>query len=165
MKLIHYTNKEFDLKCRDYSEDHKTWSPKPSGFWFSVEGEYDWKWWCESEKFNLENLAIAYEIILKPDTNILHLKTEEEVINFSKQYPYIRPQWRNPIGLKICASFELDWEKIKEKYQGIIIAPYQWKCRLHLDCNWYYGWDCASGCIWDLECIQEFKLIKVLENA
>ena len=25
---------------------------------------------------------------------------------------------------------------------------------------WYYGWDCASGCIWDVSCIEEFKLRK-----
>jgi hypothetical protein len=33
----------------------------------------------------------------------------------------------------------------------LLITPYIWSCRL--DFNWYYTWDCASGCFWDVSCL------------
>lgn len=162
MKLIHYSSVEFELEIRKYNQNCVMWNAKPSGFWFSVEGiseeDQTWKSWCEGEKFNLEGLEVSYEIILKENANILHLKTHEEILDFGKEYPYVKPQWDNPKDRRICGTYELDWHKVKEKYLGIIIAPYQWSCRLHREVSWYYGWDCASGCIWDLTCIQELKL-------
>lgn len=158
MHLVHYTDREFELKPLKYDQAELNWQAKPNGLWVSVEGDYDWKSWCEGENFRTEHLAKEYEVILKKNAKILYIRTPEEILSLSKEYPFIRPQWDNPEGRRICETYEVDWNKVKEKYQGIIIAPYQWKCRLHLDCNWYYGWDCASGCIWDLTCIKEFKL-------
>lgn len=43
----------------------------------------------------------------------------------------------------------IDWRRVAESYQGIVIAPYVWARRHHLASGWYYAWDCASGCIWD----------------
>jgi hypothetical protein len=160
MKLIHYTNEKFSLEPKQYNQSEIIWKSKPNGLWVSVEGEDGWKEWCESEEFRLENLVISYEVKLKKKANILHLRTHEEIINFSKLYPFIKPQWDTPEGRLICASYEIDWEKVAENYEGIIISPYQWECRLARESSWYYGWDCASGCIWDLECIKEFKLRK-----
>jgi hypothetical protein len=164
MKLIHYTNEKFSIEPRQYDQSELVWQGKPNGLWFSVEGPYDWKWWCEEEKFNLKNLAVSYEIILKEDVNILHLKTAEDILNFSKQYPFLREKWNNPIETLIFEAYEIDWNKLKSKYQGIIISPYQWNCRLSMTSIWYYGWDCASGCIWDLDCIEEFKLLENLNE-
>ena len=42
----------------------------------------------------------------------------------------------------------IDWKKVASKYDGIEIVPYQPKARMNL--LWYYGWDIASGCIWNL---------------
>ena len=36
-----------------------------------------------------------------------------------------------------------------EGWAGIEIAPYIWARRLDGPARWYYGWDAASGCIWD----------------
>jgi hypothetical protein len=30
-----------------------------------------------------------------------------------------------------------------------------WECRLDPAAAWYYGWDCASGCVWNLEVIAD----------
>jgi hypothetical protein len=158
MKLIHYTNEKFDLKPKTYDQSELNWQAKPNGFWVSVEGPYDWEWWCKSEDYNLENLAISYEIKLKEDSKILYLETEREIYNMTIRFPYMKPQWDNPEGHLNCRTYELDWKKVKEKYQGIIIPQYQWECRMSQKSCWYYGWDCASGCIWDLTCIEEFKL-------
>jgi hypothetical protein len=158
MKFIHYTSKKFSLEPREYDQKEMAWQAKPNGLWFSVEGDYDWKSWCEDANFMVQDLVFAYEIILKEGANIVHLKTAEEIFNFGKEYPYLEQKQKDFIGRDVCRTYELDWVKVKCKYQGIVISPYQWECRLSPESNWYYGWDCASGCIWDLECIEEFKL-------
>jgi len=163
MKLIHYSRKKIEkLEDRSYTENDREWYAKPSGFWFSVEGDdcvTNWKEWCESEKFRVECLEFSYEIILNENAKILHLKTHEEILDFTEKYPFLREQWNDETGRRICKSYELNWDKVKKEYQGIIISPYQWDCRLDSNAMWYYGWDCSSGCIWDISCIKEFKEI------
>jgi hypothetical protein len=155
MKLIHYCSEKFTLKPREYNQKDLPYHAKPHGFWVSVEGIQDWKSWCEEEKYNLGNLLISYEIVLKEDAKILHLNSAKEILSFSKKYKKERAKHIS----------EINWNLVKSEYQGIIIAPYQWDCRFTLGTAWYYGWDCASGCIWDLTCIDEFKLIEDLTHG
>jgi len=162
MKLIHYSDKIIEkIEDRSYTETNREWYAKPSGFWFSVEGEecgINWREWCKQEDFYVECLKNPHEILLKENAKIIHLKTPNEIIEFTKKYPFLREQWNNVQGRRLCRSYELDWDKVKQEYQGIIISPYQWACRLSNDTVWYYGWDCSSGCIWDISCIKEFSL-------
>jgi hypothetical protein len=158
MKLIHYSSELIEsLEPRYYDQNLRKWQAKPNGLWLSVEDEnvgYNWKEWCESEKFRLECLEFSYEIKLKENANVIHLKTSEDIFKFTKEHPLKTRDWDAEWD-----TYQLDWNKIREKYQGIIISPYQWKCRLALESSWYYGWDCTSGCIWDLNCIEEFRKI------
>jgi hypothetical protein len=39
------------------------------------------------------------------------------------------------------------WGEVAEKHSGIVINPYS-RAR-NLTYLWYYGWNCAGGCIWD----------------
>lgn len=39
------------------------------------------------------------------------------------------------------------------------ITPYCWPARMDPDLIWYYGWDCASGCIWDASTIHQVTRI------
>lgn len=158
MRLIHYTNEKFSLDFRKYEQSELSWQAKPNGLWFSVEGPYDWKWWCEGENFDIENLTVSYEIKLKKNAKILYLETEAEIFDMTNQYPFLKSQWNNVEGRRLCATYELDWNKVKQSYQGIIIPQYHWECRMSQKSCWYYGWDCSSGCVWDLDCIEEFKL-------
>lgn len=124
---------------------------KPSGFWVSVDGEYDWKWWCESEDFCLGNLTYRHEVILNDNHNILML---EDLHEFTDEYSYLPDHFKDS---PIMRNSYIDWFSVSKKYDGIIIAPYRWNERLTL--SWYYGWDCASGCIWNIDSIKEIKLI------
>ncbi len=54
----------------------------------------------------------------------------------------------------------VDWAKVAKLYDGIIIAPYISARRLAHSVNWYYTWDCASGCIWNPRAIKSIKLIE-----
>jgi hypothetical protein len=164
IKLIHYSGLHLDkLEPFTYDQKEKIYHAKPLGVWVSVEGDssednISWKEWCISENFQLEHFKHSYEVILKDDANVLHLKTSDEIFEFTKKYPL--PLEKGWYSWRSKDTYQIDWVKVAEKYQGIIIAPYQWDCRLSIDCSWYYGWDCASGCIWDLDCIKEFKEVK-----
>lgn len=127
---------------------------KPSGFWVSV-GE-DWNDWCIRNKYNLEGLTYKYRLKFYPTAQIILLNSSDKILEFSeKRCPY---ENLNPIT-KEKDSYEVDWESVKKEYQGIIISPFQWHCRINPKCLWYYGWDCESGCIWDTSCIENIELI------
>lgn len=156
MDLFHFAEVEVKLEELVYDQFRHEWQAKPVGLWVSVGDE--WKEWCVSENFAIEDLTFKHQVILKSDANILYLDTPEKIFELSKKYPSTKESVSKLIGLD--SSNELDWIKIKSEYQGIIIAPYQWECRLALESTWYYGWDCASGCIWDISCIESFELVK-----
>ena len=153
--LIHYSDQPFTLDLSyDYSQSCQKWHAKPVGLWFSVESPYDWKWWCEGEDFRVDHLAFSYKITLKPDANIIYLNNAEELFAFTRKYNRPTRYWDPDQD-----TYQLRWEEIKSLYQGIIIPNYLWDCRLALESSWYYGWDCSSGCIWDLTCIESFEQI------
>lgn len=159
MKLIHYSPELIEaLDDRKYDQNNMPFHHKPNGLWISVHGSCDWKNWCENENFSLENLRYSYEISVKKNANILYISTPEELYEFTKKYPFSTRQFDMDYD-----TYQIDWYKVKSKYQGIIIAPYQWDCRLSLESNWYYSWDCASGCLWDLKCIDKFE--RVLDSV
>jgi hypothetical protein len=140
--LIHYSsNPELKLNPISYLQEI---NHKPIGLWFSIETE--WADWCTSEEFCLDKLKYEYLIKLKPSNNILHLKTPEDLDKFTYLYKSI---------------FNINWPKLSQEYSGIIIAPYQYSRRFLI---WYYGWDCASGCIWNLDCIESISQQSTLQN-
>jgi hypothetical protein len=114
--------------------------------WVSVDGEYDWPWWCEAESFDIG--SFRHEVSLRPDANILVITTVNELDAFQRRYRASIASWAFSKGI--------DWERVARDHSGIVIAPYQWERRHDIKSSWYYGWDCASGCIWDLTAIAEF---------
>ncbi len=111
---------------------------KPKGFWYSCEHEcdlYGWFEWCIDESFRIECLTNVTELDLS-QLNILSLTNDSEIKAFRSQY-------------RAEAYYKtIDWDKVSKQYDGIEIYPYSWDLRLNED--WYYSWDCASGCIWNL---------------
>jgi hypothetical protein len=53
---------------------------------------------------------------------------------------------------------KINWKVVSQKYSGIEINPYVWSRRNEL--FWYYGWDVASGCIWDKNAIKKITRIQ-----
>lgn len=146
-RLIHYAKAPID-SLRPIDPAVRP-NGKPIGLWVSVEGEDDWKSWCEAEEFNLTALAYPHEVILNPEANILRMMTALEIDVFSVQY-------RKPCDYS--SRNDIDWLAVAKDYQGVIIAPYIWQRRLSEHTLWYYGWDCASGCIWDVEAIESMEV-------
>jgi hypothetical protein len=150
IKLIHYATEPVSLNPICYIQQVEM---KPKGLWFSVEGlpdDTNWVDWCTDNEFRQDTLKYKHEIKLKEGSNVLWLNSISHIAEFNKRY----------FELECGMINSIDWVKVSYDYAGIIIAPYVWECRFEPSCFWYYGWDCASGCIWDLDQIESFELLK-----
>lgn len=110
---------------------------KPNGLWLSDESSYGWKEWCRSAGYGDTSLATNFVCDL---TDWCLLLTSNEILAFTEKYS--TPEFR----VFRC----IDWVRVKKEFSGILITPYDWKLRLDPRTHWYYGWDCASACVWDL---------------
>lgn len=138
--LIHYSKKPLGkiLSSKQLINEHR----KPNGLWVSVDDS--WKEWCEGADFQLDHLVCETKITLNKTAKILHLSNSFDLDELTRQYGQ-QTEW--------CSTY-IKWREIALIYDGIIIAPYCWGSRLYGQASsWYYGWDCASGCIWNAEAI------------
>lgn len=137
------------VRSRKHSEDGAG-AYKTPGLWVSVEGEDDWLAWCRSEGWGLDRMVCAAEVILSPASNVKRLTSAYEIDEFSDDFRTSgSPIWHRG----------LDWSAIRDRWQGLIIAPYCWERRLADHTGWYYGWDCASGVIWDAAAVESVQSI------
>lgn len=153
---------------------------KPDGFWVSVDGEDDWAEWCLREEFWIDGLACRHEVVLVPEAQVLHIDSAEGIDAFHDRYAYedeLSQHMRHwPVTRRDAPRFsrdnfayrqwQIDWAKVATEYDGLIIAPYQWSRRMGGP-MWYYGFDCASGVIWDTRAIASvtYKPFPALEAA
>lgn len=149
MYLIHYSKDPIDKVLHIEEKKDGQGFMKPVGLWVSDEACTDnWRSWCIGNDFRLDHLAYPYKVDLFKDNNVLVLETSEALETFTKEFGNPIHQGSSMIGI--------DWKKVERKYGGLIITPYQWDMRFEL--LWYYGWDCASGVIWDPKQIESFEL-------
>ena len=121
---------------------------KPYGIWYGFADS--WQKWCESE---MPHWIYCHFYEIKPrGSNLLVLKTKLDMFRFNEEYG------GKPIlpGMKIFKQIE--WNKVAQSYDGIEIPVYFWEFRLHPDFMWYYGFDVASGCIWNLKRVRVVEL-------
>lgn len=144
LQLSHYTHAD---TLHPESLDQIEREIKPRGLWVSVDGDDDWPTWCREEMPGRIADTNRFRVTLADDANVLHLTGAHQLDEFTRRYPE-----KNYPGNDHFASQWISWPHVAEHYQGIIIAPYCWPARLNL--LWYYGWDCASGCIWDAAAIE-----------
>lgn len=130
-----------------YDEEH-TGSGKPMGLWLSVLGENDWYEWSTLEGYGTESLEHAYRVVLRPEARIYVVTALDGLLALDRLLP---PRF------DYGESLFRDWSGIREHWDGVVIAPYQWRVRLNFNLMWYYGWDCASGCIWNLDAIESVE--------
>lgn len=123
---------------------------KPVGLWVSDEAEeQSWSKWCAEANWAIG--VIAHAVTFATDARLLRLSSAYEIDAFSEEYalPQKRTGW----------SFtDIDWPRVGNEWQGILITPYVWERRLNGKASdWYHGWDCASGCIWDAAAIASIR--------
>ena len=157
-RLIHYTPEPFVFEHRLVEQaDPATFPLKPHGLWVSVEGNMDWREAAE-DMFGTEGLRHATLITLAPDANLLRLTTARDIDRFTEKYSRTFDESLPKLGRSI------DWRLVAAEHQGLIVAPYQFSRRLTQHTFWYYGWDCASGCIWDTAAIASVEAIQEVER-
>ena len=140
-RRFHFSAKAFVLETKVTRHVNGSFgNNKPNGLWYSIGNS--WKDWCSYEAFRLE--TFQYKTRLLINTNkLLQLNSIKAINEFTDTYsidPYITRTFRS-----MC---RINWDAVAEKYAGIEISPQQGWQRLN-GATWYYGWDCASGCVWD----------------
>jgi hypothetical protein len=163
MRLIHFSDapvKLGDLVARGQDEEG---GMKPKELWLSDEAaECSWSWWCRSENFRLQMLTHVHRVTLSNCANVLILETPGLVRDFGREFAIQHGPFAggSMLGHHIMM---LDWVRVIQRWHGLIITPYQWDCRLESDTFWYYGWDCASGVIWEPTAIGSVILDAITE--
>jgi hypothetical protein len=118
---------------------------KPLGIWLSVGRA--WQRWCEDENFSPERLTHVHRVTIATD-HLLRLQSTKDIDVFTQRYAATSP---------LSEYRAIDWGRVARDYDGILIAPYCWSCRLTRHTSWYYTWDCASACVWNLSAIVQVE--------
>lgn len=119
---------------------------KPYGLWYAFGDS-----WIEWIKTEMPDRLKEYYYKLEVDTSkILQISSPNELLDFTEEFK----------DAKKYDSFYIDWKKVAEKYSGIEINPYIWEMRMSDYTSWYYGWDVASGCVWDRKAVKKIEKIQ-----
>ena len=176
-RRLHLSNTP-TLRYKEPSEKLKRrWASvkKPSGLWYGF--DTSWMEWSASE-YACMLRPFIHEVIFKDESRILKVTTLEEFDAFEKRYWAKDAMFRElqelfptiPTLEAFLPSYDLsynrligsiDWPEVMQSYAACEINPYLYKRRL--ESAWYYGWDCASGCVWDGTAI-EFKPFAVYDE-
>ena len=125
---------------------------KPKGLWYAVGAE--WIDWCKDEMPHwIGDKFYKIEITDK----VLRITNVDEFKWFCDKFGYF-PEYYKHTSLA-NHYIDIDWMKVAEEYPGIEIAPHQYS--LCHEYNWYYGWDVASGCVWDESAIKSLKRLRL----
>jgi hypothetical protein len=131
-RIIMSSNSE--LTFNQVPIDKQSQGAKPRGLWYGIGPS--WINWVRHEMPDWEADNI-FKIDIDVD-KILKITNSEELLSFNKNY-----------GVKTQFYNVIDWVRVASDYGGIEISPYNYKLRMEREVFWYYGWDVASGCIWN----------------
>ena len=123
---------------------------KPVGLWYSCGSS--WEDWASAVGFGGIG-EYVYEVELNV-SNMLFISTADELDKFTTKYAAPRSQDNSMFADR--QLWNIDWEKVAQTYDGIEICPYI-ASRRH-KYMWYYGWDVASGCLWNKNAIVNLTL-------
>ena len=152
---MHYTREPLTFdRSRTYGQRRPYEFGKPVGFWGSVAGEDDWPSWCRDQGSFLDSLTHGHEVTLAGAADVLRIDTATGIDRFHDTYSTQSGAISGPNR----KFWPVDWGRVAQRWDGIIIAPYQWSHRYDGP-SWYYGWDVASGCIWNLDAIADVRLV------
>lgn len=113
-------------------------SNKPEGFWYGI--NFSWFEFCRKSELGGWIGNFNY-LVDTSQANILKLYSEAKMLEFTERYND---------GHGIFTTF-IDWVEVSKYYDGIEISKYFPHLANDSRTNWFHGWDCASGCIWNLK--------------
>jgi len=115
-RFFHVSTKEFPYPFDDKKDNYTTWFggngvyKNPQGIWISC--GLSWQNYIGNSPNSWSLATYIYEIEIS-DT-VLHIKSLLELENFINQYMKNNPKITDII----------DWKRVKENYDGLIISPY-----------------------------------------
>lgn len=109
---------------------------KPFGLWLSTGDE--WRDWCVDNQFREDECVHRTDFELTPGHSVLVIETPGQMEAFTEEYGYDREY----------VGHWIDWTRVKARYDGVVVIPYQYGCRLDERFWWYYSWDVSGGCVW-----------------
>ena len=129
---------------------------KPNGLWYECQdgSAMSWKDFCETGLSDgYSKYDGRFNVILADDGyHMLNIQDVHSFDKFSEMYGVPHPVFPDDPEENM-----IDWPRVAKDYAGIEICPYLYSRR---DTMWYYGWDVASGCIWDPSGIKELVEVK-----
>ena len=135
--LRFHNTKVVDLRLIDVDLEQKP-GPKPRGFWYDVGGE--WLAWMKEEAKDWIQ-PVWFDVVIPSTLRMLVLRGASDLDEFTRRYAV-----KDDKGFGYFNEFLIDWPRVAAEYDGIEIASYVWSRRF--DLLWYYGYDCACGCVW-----------------
>jgi hypothetical protein len=105
---------------------------KPKGLWYDCDKA--WTWWV-GHNMPQWGRGMNYIYLVKINKGrMFNINSESELLKFHERFSTDDGEM-------------VDWTAVAKHADGIEICPYQHSQRMSLD--WYYGWDLASGCVWN----------------
>lgn len=124
---------------------------KPIGLWYGFGTS-----WIDFVRSEMPQRETDHVYKIEIDTsNVLVIKDDNSFLEFSDKYkdPEFEKKW------SYGRNSNIDWPRVAKEYKGIEFPVYFSKYRMADKHDWYYTWDVASGCIWDLSAVK--KVIKL----
>ena len=137
-------------------QDNKSSIGKPNGLWYGCGNS--WIEWCLAEDFGL-----GWKYIHEIEIDVNKIKLIDNVADFdlfSEKFGLHDEYYSHFVNQSFRTRYDyIDWKCLESLgFMGIEINPYLWERRLN-NGMWFYGWDCASGCIWNAKAVKNVKLI------
>jgi hypothetical protein len=160
-EYIHFTGENINSPdlTRSYAQSYGNLAlNKPNGLWLSITGINCWERYCLTNNYRLEKLKTEFQILLKPDANILVLNNYTAFIDFVKKYA-VFPEGKTINLEKTMLNLSISWDKILSDYQGIAVPAVYPRVK---DMGFWYDtwravWYTTSACIWDLQAVKKVE--------
>ena len=166
--LSHYSKHPGKEFLDDYSMLPLDNEHKPGGLWLSDDSDFGWyasvserkrsgsSEWADGD----ELLRYRYDFTIDPNQldQVLTLATPHDLRRFTAHYREGRPRECVVDGTPGYGT-HIEWHRVKSDYKGILITPFL-RDLSHRngdpDFHWY-RFDCASGCLWDITCLNRVQ--------
>ena len=133
---------------------------KPSGLWLSNENAYGWRKWCKDADFREYKDSEGHDFDVDM-SKILVINTSSPSIAGT-----IEAILRKDKRMGVCWGVDeyrlprTDWALVAERWSGVYVdeGAYELFYNFPLGLRtpaWLNYWDCASACVWKLDCIKQ----------
>lgn len=145
MLVRHYfrTNGSVYNPHMQYAQAQK---PKPTGLWVAKEDAWI-EWGVQNSFDHWTRDFVELDLDL---SDIYKIRFERDLDALREEYGVVHEE--------LNYVHSIDWSLVAREFKGVYALnwEYGWSGLDSLN-PWFYGWDLASGCVWDLSALEEIK--------